>query len=217
MWQNCTRCVFKLLFSICTLLLNLPCSCCALLVCFQRVGKIESISLEDLRKIDTSRKSFVSVHRTWKFLKRSWFFYFVSIDAHLFRFEELVDHCQHWFSFGTERCSCFKVAATHGGPLSDFQSVWQSSQWHRVHQVWFFAVPWTKRPMSLEKTVQWQYNKGACQHRSCTYSPITNLGVQVHLHLQSITVYNWGGGLPYWILAIWKAEKVKFWPAQELP
>ena len=31
------------------------------------------------------------------------------------------------------------------------------------------------------------WNNGAYQHQSSTYSPITNLGVQVHLHLQSIT------------------------------
>ncbi len=30
--------------------------------------------------------------------------------------------------------------------------------------------------------------KGASQHQSCTYSPITNLGVQVHLYLQSNTL-----------------------------
>ncbi len=40
---------------------------------------------------------------------------------------------------------------------------------------------------SFSFTCTWS-NKGACQHRSHTYSPITNLGVQVYLHLQSITL-----------------------------
>ncbi len=43
-------------------------------------------------------------------------------------------------------------------------------------------------------------NKGRLSaSKPCAYSPITNLSVQVHLHLQSIT-------LPYWILAAWRAE-----------
>ena len=40
-------------------------------------------------------------------------------------------------------------------------------------------------------------NKGACQHPNRPYSLITNLSVQVHLHLQSITLpsqYRIGGG-----------------------